>query len=427
MPELSTAPRRAPLVTIFLTVFIDLLGVGIIVPISAPLLFESGGLLADSVPYAERTKLLGYLLGIFMFFQFFSGPLLGSLSDKFGRRKVLTLSLLATITGFALFALGIYWKNIAILFVSRAFLGTASGNLSVVYSAIADVSDPASKAKNFGLVGAAFSLGFIIGPVIGGLLSDPTLVSWFTPATPFLFSALLAAINLVLIYLNFPETLATPNRQAVVSPWTGLRNLAKGFNNPTLRPIFAVGFLFTFGFAFFVQFFQVYLIKKFDWNAQNLSYYFGYIGIWGVITQGGILRLLSKRVQPRQVLVVTLLCNSLAYLLLLLPNVPWQLYLTVPLLSIPQGLSFPNLSSLVSNASSPELQGETLGIQQSVQTLAQFLVTPLGGYAIGHFGEGSVLYFASAFVGLAWVVFVGTVWRRPVVDQVATPPTTEIS
>ncbi|MBC7892591.1 MAG: MFS transporter, partial [Sphingobacteriaceae bacterium] len=193
MPEL-TAPRRAPLVTIFLTVFIDLLGVGIIVPISAPLLFESGGLLADSVPYAERTKLLGYLLGIFMFFQFFSGPLLGSLSDKFGRRKVLTLSLLATIAGFALFAFGIYWKNIAILFVSRAFLGTASGNLSVVYSAIADLSDPASKAKNFGLVGAAFSLGFIIGPVIGGLLSDPTLVSWFNPATPFLFSAMLAAI-----------------------------------------------------------------------------------------------------------------------------------------------------------------------------------------------------------------------------------------
>lgn len=413
MPELATiAPKRPPLVTIFLTVFIDLLGVGIVVPITGPLLLESGGLLDDAVPYAERTELLGYLLGIFSFFQFFSAPVLGSLSDKYGRRPVLNLSLLATVTGYALFSLGIYWKNIALLFVSRAFLGIAAGNLSVVYSSIADVSDPASKAKNFGLVGAAFSLGFIVGPVAGGLLSDATLVPWFSYATPFAFSALLAAVNLVLIYFNFPETHATPNREATVSVWTGLRNLGKGFSNPTLRPIFLVGFLFTFGFSFFVQFFQVYLIKKFAWNAQQLSYYFGYVGLWGVITQGGLLRLLSKRIAPRQVLAVTLLCNSLAYLVLLLPDVPWQLYLAVPLLSIPQGLSFPNISSLVSNSVSPELQGETLGIQQSVQTLAQFLVTPIGGYAIGHFGEGSVLYFASAFVGLAWLVFVGMVWRR---------------
>jgi DHA1 family tetracycline resistance protein-like MFS transporter len=422
MPELAPAPKRPPLFTIILTVFIDLLGVGIVVPITGPLLLEPGGLLPDAVPYAERTRLLGFLLGIFSFFQFFSAPLLGSLSDKFGRRRVLNYSLFATVTGYALFSLGIYTRSIALLFASRAFLGVAAGNLSVVYSAIADVSDPQTKARNFGLVGAAFSLGFIVGPVLGGLLSDATRVPWFSYATPFAFSALLAAVNLVLVYFNFPETLANPNRTAVVSPWTGLRNLAKGFGNDTLRPIFLVGFLFTFGFSFFVQFFQVYLIGKFHWNAQQLSYYFGYIGLWGVITQGGLVRLLSKRLQPRQVLVVTLLWNSLAYLLMLWPQTRWELYWVVPLLSIPQGLTLPNLSSLVSNAVSPELQGETLGIQQSVQILAQFLVTPLGGFALGHFGAPSVLYFACGFVGLAWVVFVALIWRRPVAESKSVSP-----
>ena len=403
---------RRPIVTIFLTVFLDLLGVGIIIPITAPLLIEGNDLVDASMTYSQRTSLLGGLLGIFSLCQFFSAPLLGSLSDKFGRRKVLFYSLFATIFGYILFSLGIYLHNIPLLFFSRAFLGAAAGNLAVVYSAIADVSDAQAKARNFGLVGAAFSLGFIVGPVMGGLLSDDSLVPWFSYATPFAFSALLATLNLILIYFNFPETLATPNRQAVISPWTGLRNLRKGFSSETLRPIFIVVFLFTLGFSFFIQFFQVFLIKKFAWTAQQLSYYFGYVGVWGVITQGGLLRLLSKRFAPQRVIVITLFCNALAYLVFLLPQVGWQLFLVVPLLSIPQGLTFPTLSSLVSNAAPPQLQGETLGIQQSVQTLAQFVVTPIGGFALGAFGESSVLWCASAFVMLAWLVFFGLIWRR---------------
>ncbi|MCY7351569.1 MAG: MFS transporter [Cytophagaceae bacterium] len=410
MPNGSSA--RRPIVTIFLTVFLDLLGVGIIIPITAPLLIEGNELVDATMSYSQRTNLLGWLLGIFSLCQFFSAPLLGSLSDKFGRRKVLFYSLFATIFGYILFSLGIYLRNIPLLFISRGFLGAAAGNLSVVYSAIADVSDPQAKARNFGLVGAAFSLGFIVGPVMGGLLSDDSLVSWFSYATPFAFSALLATLNLVLIYLNFPETLATPNRQAVISVWTGVRNLGKGFNSETLRPIFIVVFLFTLGFSFFIQFFQVFLIKKFAWTAQQLSYYFGYVGVWGVITQGGLLRLLSKRFKPQRVIVITLFFNALAYLVFLLPQVGWQMFLVVPLLSIPQGLTFPNLSSLASNAAPPQLQGETLGIQQSVQTLAQFVVTPIGGFALGVFGVSSVLWCASAFVMLAWLVFYGLIWRR---------------
>lgn len=414
---MSESPRspRSPILTIFLTVFVDLLGIGIIVPIVVPLLFQSGEIFGPEVSNVVRTRWQGVLIGAFTLCAFISSPLLGSLSDKYGRRKILFLSLFATVLGYVVFALGIHLRSLPLLIFGRALSGAAAGNLSIVYSAIADVSGPTAKAKNFGLVGAAFGLGFVLGPVFGAFLSNDDWVPWFDFSTPYWFSAALATVNLVLIYFFFPETLATPNRQAVISPFTGFRNLQKAFGNDSLRSVFVVVFFGTLGFSFFVQYFQNYLSGKFQFTEQDIGYFFGVVGIWSVITQAGLLRVLAGRIAPERILLFSLLGTTIAFLVLLLPTQGWMMYLLIPLVSIPSGLTTPNLASLVSNAASAELQGETLGIQQSVQTMAQFFASVAGGYALG-FGVDMALVLASAFTGVAWLAFVASGRGRAVVS-----------
>jgi MFS transporter, DHA1 family, tetracycline resistance protein len=403
----SKKTKKSPISTIFLTTFIDLLGVGLVIPIVAPLFLESNQMLSPDIDYKIRAQLLGYLVATFSIFQFFSSPILGSLSDKYGRKNLLYMTVLATILSYTLMGLSISLGNIYLFFLGRGLTGFAAGNISVIYAALADISTPETKPKNFGLVGAAFGLGFIIGPVIGGLLSDSTLVSWFSYSIPFYASALLAFVNLVVIYKEFIETLVSPNPNIKVSLLTGLQNIQKALvSNVILRTIFLVAFLFVFGFTFFTQFFQVYLIKKFAYQQRDIGLFFGYIGILISVTQGGLVRVFAKKFRPAQILSITILTMSLGYLVVLIPDVSWQLYLFMPLISISQGLTFPNVSTLVSNSAPAHLQGETLGMQQSIQSLAQIFPPIIGGFAVS-FAIEFPMYLAAMCCFMAWAIFIG--------------------
>ena len=220
----ASASNRSRLFTIIFTVFLDLVGVGIANPIIAPLLLRpESNFLPATYTDDQRTLLLGMLIAVFSIAGFFSGPLLGALSDRYGRKPVLLGSISLTLTGYLIFALGIYLKNVPLLFLSRAVYGIGGGNLSVIQSAIADISDAKSRTKNFGLIGVAFGIGFIIGPALGGELANPGLVSWFNFTTPFLAAAGLAAINIGLVIFNFRETL----RERIDRPVTLLTGVKK--------------------------------------------------------------------------------------------------------------------------------------------------------------------------------------------------------
>lgn len=394
--------NKKALSIIFITVLIDLLGIGIIIPIMGPLFLKSTELFAVTVDDATRTRLFGLMIALFSIFQFISGPLLGGLSDVHGRKKVLFGSLFLTLAGYILLAYGIYTYNLWLLFAGRALAGMAAGNLSVVYSAIADISEPQEKAKNFGMVGMAFGLGFIMGPVIGGVLADTNLISWFSPSLPIIFAAFLSLLNIVLVAFYFPETLQDKRTdKKKTSVWSAFANIKKVFASENLRTIFLIIFLYFFGFTMFTQFYQVFLIKKFQFGQARIGYLFGYIGIWGVFTQGVLVRLVSKRFTPAQVLSVTLPALAMSYLLYLLPEASWQLLICVPFYAIAQGMSMPNLNAIVSNNASASMQGETMGMQQSVQSVAQMITPLIGAWMV------SQSYYAPMYVGcivcmIAW-------------------------
>src|SRR3989344_3680714 len=400
----NASPGKFSILPIFFIVFLDMIGFGIIIPLLAPLLLDPSAGLLQNADLGTRTLMLGIMVSIYPLAQFFGAPILGGLSDRSGRKKVLIISIAGTMLGYLIFAAGIMANDIWLLLFSRALAGFTGGNISIAFSAIADMSDEKSKAANFGFVGMAFGFGFIIGPFIGGKLADPSLVSWFDFATPFWFAAVLSLLNIIFVLKFFRETSQT-RVNSKISLLTGVKNIQKAFTMPGLRTIFAVIFLITFGFTFFTQFFSVYLIERFSFTQGQIGDFFAYIGIWIAISQGVIMRPVSSRFSPEAILNFSILALSVVLLLMLVPTDPIYFYLIIPFMAIVNGLTFPTYTAIVSNLSGRESQGEIMGINQSIQSLGM-AVPPLIAGLIAAIDIGLTLIAASGITFIAWLVFV---------------------
>jgi len=392
------------LAPIFLLVFLDLLGIGIALPVLTPMLVDSDLLLPPGTSLAARAFLLGLMITLYPLAQFFGAPMLGALSDRHGRKRLLMLSLVGTAIGYVLFGYGIGTGMLALLFLGRIIDGFTGGNISIAMSSIADLSDERSKVRNFGLIGMAFGFGFIIGPYLGGKLSDPSILPWFDFATPFWFAAILSIANLVLLQICFKETLRT-RVDKPVSALTGIRNVVKAFSLPSLRTMFIVVFILTFGFTLYTQFFQVYLLERFGFHQSEIGDTFAYLGIWVAVAQGFITRPVSKRFPPRTVLRYSLIALAIAIPLVLLVPDPIWLLLTIPLIAVSQGLTQPNYTAIISNLSGAESQGEILGINQSIVSLAMAIPPLLAGLAASIY-VGLPVLLSGVFIAIAWLIFI---------------------
>jgi len=363
------------LMILYLTVAIDFLGVGLVIPIFAPLfLSENSNLFSIGTDYATRSFMLGLVLALFPFFQFFGAPALGTLSDKYGRKKILFLSVLGTFLGYILMVFGIVYQNLLLIVVSRALDGFTGGNISVATSAISDISDKESRVKNFGMLGAIFGICFILGPFLGGKLSDPTVASFFSYETPFVIASILSFLNLILIATLFKDTLA--NRiEKTVSFKTGVKNLIRAFTDEKYKTVFTTIFLVSAGFSFFTQFFQAYLVSKFSFSQSQIGELFAYIGIWIVLTQGILVRVVPK-VKPQKVVFYSALFLGLFLMTLVIPENYTYIYFILPFIAISNGLLNPNSQAIISELADENAQGEIFGINQSVQSLG-VAVAPL--------------------------------------------------
>ena len=220
--------KNNPLPVIFITLFLSAIGFGILIPIVPLILADptsSFYLLPPTMSLSDGYFLVGILTGVFPLAMFFSTPILGQLSDKYGRKPILAISLFGTFISYVLFAVALLTKNLPLLFFSRILDGVTGGNVSVAQAAIADVTKPENRAKNFGLIGAAFGLGFILGPYIGGKLSDPTILPWFNAATPFWVAAGLALLDVIFILTIFHETIKEKSVSASIHLGKAITNI----------------------------------------------------------------------------------------------------------------------------------------------------------------------------------------------------------
>src|SRR5580765_8957709 len=374
--------KRHPIGIILFTILIDTLGIGILGPILPQLLGNPNSphyLLGKDAAIGSGYVMFGFLVGIFPVMQFFATPILGQLSDRYGRKPVLALSLAGTALGYFLFATGIVIKNIPLLFAARALDGITGGNLSVAQAAIADVTKPEDRTKNFGLIGAAFGVGFIVGPFLGGVLADPSVLSWFNAATPFWFAALLASANTAQVLLQFDET-NKHIREVSVQFTKGIANIARAYGMRELRPIFMTSFFFNAGFGFFISFFGVFLIHRFNFNEARIGNFFAWVGVCAIFTQIVTTRRVAARFSEPEVLRLSLFGVASVMFVYLLAPAPLWLFVIAPVSSTFNGLSLANMSGLLSRSVAPQVQGEILGIGSSIQALANALPPLMGGF-----------------------------------------------
>lgn len=394
--------NKSSLLSLFLVVFIDMLGVGLVIPV-LPIIFYAKHFFSPSVSINTINLLLGLLIASYPLSQFFAAPILGKYSDRYGRKKIIIISLFGTLIGYIIFAIGILTGKVYLLFFGRIIDGLTGGNISVINSAIADISDSKNKTKNFGLIGMAFGLGFIFGPFIGGILSDSNIIPWFNLATPFWAATILVLINIIFIMFSFSETI----KQKLNKPihfLSSIFEIKKVFTLEKLKIVFLTIFLINFGWVLFTQFFQIFLYDKFSYTSSQIGYLFGYMGLWIAIAQGIIIRPISNKFKSEKILKVVILLSSLVLLSLLIPNKHYALYFIIPLLAIFFGFINPNFSTLISNSTSPIAQGEVLGLRQSIVSLSQVIPPIIAGATIS-ITTSMPIIISSILLFISWFIF----------------------
>lgn len=398
-----------PFKLILFTVFVDVLGLGILIPVIPILLADPASphfLLPVGWTLRQGYIVLGFLLAVFPFMQFLAAPILGQLSDKYGRQKLLAWCLAGTCGGYALFALGIIIKSIPLLFIARAIDGLTGGNIAIAQAAIADVSAPADRVKNFGLMGATFGIGFIVGPFLGGILSDNTLVPWFGAATPFWFATGLCLLNTLFVSYFFPETNQAIKRHLAINWQQSFEHIVVAATHVRLRILFLANFFFQGGFTFYTTFFSVFMISRFGVSQSQIGTYFAAIGVCIALAQTLIVRRLSGKYSPAKILRFTFVATALFLPLHFIPTAWWQMYLLVPFLAALVSLSQSNITGQVSLSAGHDVQGEVLGINASVQALAQSIPPILSGFIAASLTPGAPIIVASFTILLSGLIFI---------------------
>ncbi len=376
-----------PLIIIFITIFIDLVGFGIAIPV-----------LPDyaKTEFGASPFVIGWLLASYSIMQFISTPFLGQLSDKYGRRPVLFFSLLGTSVAALITGLS---STLPLLFFGRIFDGATGGNISTAQAYIADITTKENRAKGMGLIGAAFGLGFIFGPAIGGILSK------FGSHTPFFFVSALAFTNAVLLYFILPESRKFNETEAVEKRNNRFSELFKSFADSRFGIVTALYFLLVVAFSIMTTVFVQYTSFRFGYTPEQNGYLFAFIGVLAIILQGGVFARLVERFGETKLVVLgsVLLAASFFAVPFVGPETGGltALLVGIAFFSIGNSLSSPALTSLASKEAHDEAQGKTLGILQSAASLAR---------AIGPALSAFLLYSATAPGNLSDYTLYRTFW-----------------
>ncbi len=332
-----------------------MVGFGIVIPVLP--------VYAKQEPFLMTPSQLGWLVGIFSLVQLVAAPLFGKLSDKIGRKPVLLISVIGTAIGFFIIGKA---EATWMLFLGRIIDGASGGNIATAQACVADVTPPEGRSRAMGIIGAAFGLGFIAGPALGGVLAV------YSHAAPFYFAGALSVVNVLLIWARLPETYPAEKRNGDAAQ-VSLGEVFSGSQGPFILFLILASLLSTTGFAFIHVLFALFCGDRFQWTLRETSYAFAYVGLLAVFVQGGLLRRLLKRNIEKQLALAG--AFLLAVSLYWLPRVSGvgAFMGSCALMALGNGLLTPTLAGMGSRYVSGSAQGRLMGIMSSAGSLARFL------------------------------------------------------
>ena len=393
--------NRKSLFSILLVVFIDLLGFSLILP-----------LLPYYAETFNATKFqTGLLIAVYALMQLIGAPILGRLSDRFGRRPILLVSIFGTFLGFVLFG---FATSLWMLFAARILDGITGGNLSVAQAYISDVTDAQNRAKGLGLVGAAFGIGFIIGPVTGGLLSQ------YGYNIPAFVAAGLALLNFIVVYAWLPESLTAEQRQQMNTqqrPAITLEALLAALKRPFTGSLLITRFFFSLAFSIFQTIFSLYALAKFNLTARDTGLVLTYVGVLSVIVQGFLVGRLTARFRDDVLIAFAVALMTVSLIgWALAPSVFWLLVILTPT-ALSGGILNTLLSSTLTKAVDPQEIGGILGLAASIESSTRIIAPILGGALLERVGAWSPGAFGAVIMAGVTIYVFSKIFNHPVVIQ----------
>lgn len=383
------APGKNALAFIFITVTLNMIGFGIIMPVLPQLIMTVTG-----EGLAEAARWGGKLSLAYAIMQFFMAPIMGALSDAFGRRPVILGSLAAYSFDFLLMGLA---PTIALLLLARVLAGAFSATFSTANAFIADITPPEKRAANFGLMGAAFGLGFVIGPAIGGIIGD-----YFGPRAPFLAVAGLGAINFVYGYFFLPETLTQENRRPFnLQRANALGSFVEFRKFPIILPVAATILLSELAHWVYPSTWSYYGAEKFGWTPSAIGFSLMAVGLAAAIVQGGLTRIIIPKIGERRSAILGLSIAAVSYFGFAMATHTWMVYGIIAISAL-AGLTLPALQGIMSRTIPANAQGALQGAVASVNGIAMIFGPVLMTQTFAAYSEDTApVYFPGAAFILA--------------------------
>ncbi len=375
------------LIPIFIVVFVDLLGFSIILPL----------LPFYALQFQISPEMIGMIAAVYSVCQFAASPILGSMSDRYGRRPLLIYSQFGSMAGFLLLAIA---GNVWILVLSRIVDGISGGNITIASAYVADVSEPKDRASAMALIGVAFGLGFLFGPLIGGELA----AAWGI-AAPAYAAAFFAATSMTLsfFYLKEPAVHRSSARKKGLGFYTEALQYLK---IKDLRTMLLIFLFFALPFSLYVSMFSLYAHIELNFSEREVGRFLAYVGFLGIIYQGGVIRPLVKKIGELSLLRYGLAAMALGLLGLVLANNWQQLALVALVFSFGTGVTRVVLSSLVSQMAPPDKKGGVIGVSASIESFTRIIGPIIGGWIIGTIHPNYIGYIGGAMAAVGfWLAF----------------------
>ncbi len=398
----------SPLVVVVLIVLVDLLGFTLVMPL-LPRYAEQ---------YGFSPSQIGWLMAAYPLAQLVAGPILGRLSDRYGRRPVLAVSQAGTAISFLILGLS---RDYTVLFLARLLDGASGGNILVAQAYVADVTTPENRSKGLGLIGMAFGLGFVLGPLLGGLLLKLPVGDDLALRLPFLVAAGFSTLAWLLVLRYLPESRPMADRLAHRARVVSGRGLRDVLTSPTLGLIVAVGAFSTLAFAALEGTYSLYLSRRLGWDATWAAFGFAMLGLVSALVQGGLIRrLVPKYGEPRLIL-FGLLALGLGLAALAVVQGAWGLLGATLLVGLGQGIASPTVQGLLSRATPETEQGAVFGTLTAAQTLARTINYVVANRLLGTFGPAAPFWEGAALAAVALALAAWVVLGRLGLDFGRTP------